>query len=73
MRIEDLVLIAGFVVGITLILWYLLGSSPTLEQVILGVLFINLGWTYSISSKMNRHLGHHEGYQKAKEERNNSP
>ncbi len=68
MEKEDVVLIVAFIVGFILFIWYLFGKSPTLEQVIIGMLFINIGWTYSISTKLHRHLGQHEGYNKAKTE-----
>ncbi len=66
-RKEDIVLMLTFIVALILFLWYVFGKSPTLEQVILGISMINMGWIYSLGTKLERHLGEHEGYQKAKD------
>ena len=67
-KIENVVVVITYIIGIALVLWYLFGRFPTLEQVILGILLINMGWTYKISNRLSHHLGEHAGYNKAKKD-----
>jgi hypothetical protein len=60
-NINDIIIILTYFIGIALVLWYLFGDSPTLEQVIIGLLLINMGWTYKLSNKVSYHLGEHSG------------
>ena len=69
----EIIMIIGFIVTLVLFIWYVFGDSPTLEQLILGVSLINTGWIYTLSNKMERHLGEHEGYKKAKENQTPKP
>lgn len=63
----DLILIVGFVVLLVLFFWYIFGNSPTFEQLILGMIFINIGFTVRNHGVLQKHLGEHEGYIKGKE------
>ncbi len=58
------------IIGIIIIyqiIRFLLGGSWSFESIIIALLVFNLGWTFKINSKLDRHLGTHEGYDKAKE------
>ena len=66
MEKEDIVLAITFAVALALVIWYLFGNSPTLEQVILGIVLLNSGWLYNLNAKFHRHIGEYEGYRKAK-------
>ncbi len=53
----------------------LLGGSWSAEPLIIALLIANLGYTYNINSKventhsrLEKHLGIHEGYQRAREQ-----
>ncbi len=61
MKIEDLLFIAGAVIAVVLVLWYLFGNSPTTVQLIIGLLVTNLTFTFKIYGDLQKHLGEHEG------------
>ncbi len=61
MKIEDILLIILIITSMILILWYLLGQSPTLDQILLGIMLANLGFTFKIYGDMRQHLGEHKG------------
>ena len=42
----DIVMIVGFVIFVVLFIWYLIGDSPTFEQMILLAIFFNIGLTF---------------------------
>ncbi len=44
---------AGLLVTI-LILWKLFGSSPTIDDIILGILFLLASWTINLNNKITR-------------------
>ena len=56
MEKEDIVLAITFAVALALVIWYLFGNSPTLEQVILGIVLLNSGWLYNLNAKFHMHI-----------------
>lgn len=44
------------------------GGSWTTEDLIIGLLIANMGWSFLISYTLWMHLGEHKGYRKAIEE-----
>ena len=68
MKIENIIIIIFGIAAIILLLWYIFGQSPTLEQVILvlvgfilTILVFNVGLTFKIWGELQRHLGEHGG------------
>ncbi len=45
----------------------LLGGSWEFEEIIIALLILNLGLAIETRATLSRHLGKHEGYDKAKE------
>ncbi len=64
MKAEDIVLIILVAVAVILILWYLFGQSPTLEQITIGLIVANLGFTFKMWGDLQKHIGKHEGSEK---------
>lgn len=67
MKTEDIMFLVLAIIAIVVLMWYIFGSSPTLEQAILGLVVANIGLSFKINGDMQRHLGEHCGYRKAKE------
>lgn len=45
--------LAGLLV-IILILWKLFGNSPTIDDIIMGILFLLASWTINLNNKVTR-------------------
>lgn len=60
MKIQNILFIIGALIAIILILWYLLGSSPTIDQVLVGLVVANLTFSFKIYGDLQKHLGEHE-------------
>jgi len=61
MKIQDVLFIVGIVLALTIIAWYLFGNSPTIDQVLVGMMVANLTFSFKIYGDMQKHLGEHEG------------
>lgn len=66
MRIENVIFIIFALIAIIVLLWYIFGSFPTLEQVIIGLAVANIGFSFKINGDLQKHIGEHEGYRKDK-------
>lgn len=60
-KIEDILVILSATVAVILILWYVFGQSPTIDQIILGLVFVNLGFTFKMWGDFQKHIGEHKG------------
>ena len=65
MRTEDILLIVFVLIAIGLVIWYLFGQSPTLDQITLGLMLANLGFTFKIWGDFQKHVGEHKGSDKS--------
>ncbi len=61
MKKEDILFVVLALVAIFLILWYILGRSPTFEQVIIGLCLSNLALTIKLYGAFQEHMGWHKG------------
>ncbi len=68
MKIQDIIFAIGLIIAIMLALWYIFGDSPTIEQLLVGLMFTNLTFSFKIYGDLQRHLGEHKGKQEPKEE-----
>jgi len=66
MKKEDIVFLILAIIAIIILIWYIFGDSPTMEQVILGLIVANLGFSFKLSGDFQKHLGEHKGYRLAK-------
>ncbi len=64
MKIEDLLFVVGALVAVALLLWYLFGNSPTIDQLLVGLMVANLTFSFKIYGDLQKHLGEHQGQQK---------
>lgn len=44
----------------------ILGGSWTIEQIILSLLVLNIGWTALVQRQLSTHIGDHKGYRLGK-------
>lgn len=61
MKIQNVVFAIGALIAIILMLWYLFGNSPTIDQILVGLMVANLTLSFKIHGDLQRHLGEHEG------------
>ncbi len=61
MKIQNLIFAFGALIAIILMLWYILGNSPTLDQILVGLIVANLTLSFKIHGDLQKHLGEHEG------------
>ena len=66
MKKEDIMFAIFAIIAIIILLWYIFGNSPTIEQLLIALVGANLGFSFKISADLNRHLGEHSGYLKTK-------
>lgn len=70
MKLENVLFIGGAIIAILLVLWYLLGQSPTLEQLLVALMVANLTFSFKIYGDLQRHIGEHEAEKKDSTETN---
>ena len=63
MKTEDLLFVLGALVAVALLLWYLFGNSPTIDQLLVGLMVANLTFSFKIYGDLQKHLGEHQGPQ----------
>ena len=68
-KFKDTIKIALFIFAIYVIYQIfkkILGGSWSIEQIILSLLILNIGWTALIQRQISAHLGEHKGYRLGK-------
>ncbi len=65
MKIENILFIGGAILAILVVLWYLLGSSPTVEQLLVALMVGNLTFSFKIYGDLQKHIGEHEAQKEA--------
>ncbi len=68
MKIENILFIGGAIIAILLVLWYLLGKSPTLEQLLVALMVANLTFSFKIYGDLQKHIGEHGAKKKVEGE-----
>jgi len=68
MKIGDIIFIVFATIAMVLMIWYLLGRTPTLEQVLIALTISNLGFSFKVfgdvrelKGKIDEHLRKHKG------------
>ncbi len=53
-KISWMLTVLGGLIVIFLIIWKLLGNSPTTDDIMLGILFLLASWTLNLNNKVTR-------------------
>ena len=61
MKIQNFLFAIGALIAVILMLWYIFGNSPTLDQIVVGLMVANLTLSFKIHGDLQKHLGEHEG------------
>jgi len=68
-RLENIIKMALFLFAIYIIyqiLRKIFGGSWSIEQIILSLLILNIGWTALLQRQLSSHMGEHKGYRLGK-------
>lgn len=67
MKIQNVLFAIGALIAVILMLWYIFGNSPTLDQILVGLMVANLTLSFKIHGDLQKHLGEHEGSKEKQE------
>jgi len=68
-KLEDLIKISLLLFAVYIIyqiIRKILGGSWSIEQIILSLLVLNIGWTALLQRQLSAHIGKHKGYRLGK-------
>lgn len=61
MKIQNVLFAIGALIAVILMLWYIFGNSPSLDQILVGLMVANFTLSFKIHGDLQKHLGEHEG------------